>query len=255
MVIWGIIMIYIFGDLHGYKNLYKFDDENFLQGEDLTRDDYVIILGDFGIPFYNIQNPTYLKELDALKKLSDKPWTTLFIDGNHENFDNLLGYPIIDKFGGKVGQLQENIYHLKRGYVYNINSAKFFCLGGAESFDKRVRKANIDWWENECPSTDEYDFAIDNLNKIDFNVDYVLTHTITHDIISKILNTDSQYLIRDSVSQFLEHIKNKLIFKHWFFGHFRTDYLPDNKFTCLYNYYAKCDIINNVISYFNNYRR
>ena len=42
--------IYITGDTHGTIDRDKLNKENFRDEVKLTRDDYVIILGDFGVP-------------------------------------------------------------------------------------------------------------------------------------------------------------------------------------------------------------
>lgn len=63
--------------------------------------------------------------------LTAKNFTTLWIDGNHENFDMLYEFPLEDKFGGKVRQIAPDIYHLDRGQVLTIDGKKIFCMGGA----------------------------------------------------------------------------------------------------------------------------
>ena len=40
-------MIFITGDIH--RNPIKFNNENFLVGKELTKNDYVIVCGDFGL--------------------------------------------------------------------------------------------------------------------------------------------------------------------------------------------------------------
>ena len=42
------------------------------------------------------------EEQKLLDWYNDKPWTTLFCDGNHENFDLLSKYPVEEWNGGKV---------------------------------------------------------------------------------------------------------------------------------------------------------
>lgn len=44
-------MIYITGDIHGSIDIDKLSGKNFAEGKSLTRSDYVIICGDFGMPF------------------------------------------------------------------------------------------------------------------------------------------------------------------------------------------------------------
>ena len=73
-------MIYITGDTHGEIDIGKLSSKNFPQGNSLTKDDYIIILGDFGFIWKNESDKT---EEYWMKWFKNKPWTTLFIDGNH----------------------------------------------------------------------------------------------------------------------------------------------------------------------------
>lgn len=41
--------IFITGDTHDDLQIYKLDSHNFPEGQKLTKDDYVIICGDFGL--------------------------------------------------------------------------------------------------------------------------------------------------------------------------------------------------------------
>ena len=88
-------MIYVTGDCH--SDFVRFNKENFLKQEELTKDDYVIICGDFG-GVWNV-NEESKREKWWLDWLENKSYTTLFVDGNHENAGP--GFSI----GGK-----ENIY-------------------------------------------------------------------------------------------------------------------------------------------------
>lgn len=74
-----VYMIYLTGDTHGGMDAEKLFPENF-SGEGLTKNDYVIILGDFG--FIWKYNPNKA-EKRWMKFFETRPWTTLFIDGNH----------------------------------------------------------------------------------------------------------------------------------------------------------------------------
>lgn len=99
----------------------------------------------------------------------NRKWgTTLFIDGNHENFDRLNKYPEIDMFGGKVGKIEEGIYHLKRGYVYEIQECKILTFGGANSIAKHTLTEGVDWWKEEKFNYNESNRAFDNLEKHNF---------------------------------------------------------------------------------------
>ncbi len=83
-------MIYITGDCH--RNFERFNTENFPEQKEMTKDDYVIICGDFGGVWD--KDVSGKEEAWWLNWLEKKPFTTLFVDGNHENFDRLYSYPI-----------------------------------------------------------------------------------------------------------------------------------------------------------------
>ena len=93
-------MIYITGDTHNVIDFQKLSFKNWPQSRHLTHHDYLIVAGDFGVPWDN--SSTDRKLLDWY---DNRPYTVLFVDGNHENFDLLEQYPIIDKFGGKVSKI------------------------------------------------------------------------------------------------------------------------------------------------------
>ena len=83
--------VFITGDLHGNIDIKKLNSKNFPEGNSLTKEDYVIICGDFGLVWNNSAEELYWR-----KWLDEKPWTTLFVDGNHENFNLLNDYPICE---------------------------------------------------------------------------------------------------------------------------------------------------------------
>ena len=247
-------MIYLFGDMHGAGNIPRYDNERFPDGKLLTKDDYVIILGDFGVPWYSERSEDYKFELSSLKWLSDRPWTTLFIDGNHENFDNLYSFPEEEKFGGKVGKLADSIYHLKRGYIYNLEGKSFFTFGGALSLDKANRITNISWWPEEFPNREEIGRALDNLESVDYKVDYVLTHTCPLVACKDLLRQHSlsYFEVHDSAADFLDHIEKRIKCKRWFFGHFHLDYDSSDlrlKYHTLMYRYIKLNTETNDVEY------
>lgn len=224
--------IFITGDIHARINIDKLLFTHF-DPNGLNRGDYLIILGDFGLVWDD--SPFLEKTLDWLE---EKPWTTLFIDGNHENFDKLSSYEIEKWNGGKIQKIREHVIHLMRGEVYEIDNKSFFCLGGARSVDKDYRIVGKSWWEEEIPSEEEKLHALDNLAKRNWEVDYILTHECPSNIRDEIgvsINIDFKY---DGFSVWLmENIEQKTKFKHWFFGHHHQDIrcLGDFKFTCLFN--------------------
>lgn len=219
-------MIYLTGDTHA--NFKKLSEDNFAEGYSLTKDDFVIILGDFGGVWDNL--PTE-REANVIKWLDDRPWTTLFIDGNHENFFRLDRLDTVEKFGSKVGVVSDSVYHLKRGEVYCIDGFNIFTFGGGFSIDKESRVEWISWWDREMPNHDEYSYGLSNLSKHDFKVDYILTHTTSSSMFK--LYGLRYFTIKtgeNSLMKYLEIVKEKTDFRRWYFGHFHeNDIFTDTK--------------------------
>lgn len=220
--------IFATGDTHSDYNMLKLSSKKFPEGKTLTKDDYLIITGDFG----------HVWELDQSKSekywmrwFKQKPWTTVFVDGNHENHKRLSELPIEEKFGGKVGVVSDSVYHLKRGEIYTIGEKKIFCFGGAFSRDRIHRRLNISYWEEEVPSYQEMQYAVDNLNKHNNEVDYIITHTAPDALIG-MCDMSSDYI--DPTTRFLEFIVNNNKFERFFCGHLHIDRVI-SKYTVLYN--------------------
>ena len=68
-------MIFVTGDCH--MEYQKFNMANFPEQKNLTREDYMIICGDFGL-WDDSKEQRYW-----LDWLSNKSFTLLFVDGNH----------------------------------------------------------------------------------------------------------------------------------------------------------------------------
>ena len=107
-------MIYITGDCH--REYRRFNTQNFPEQKEMTKEDYVIVCGDFGGVWSFEKEDKEEKHL--LDWLEEKPFTTLYVDGNHENFDRLYGYPIENWQGGKVHKIRPSLLHLMRGQVF-----------------------------------------------------------------------------------------------------------------------------------------
>lgn len=120
--------VFITGDTHG--DFTRFKKEIFYEQTELTKDDCVIITGDFGSVWDGSA-----KEQRQLDWLEHRPFTTLFVSGNHENFDLLAEYPVEDWHGGKVQHIRPSVIHLLRGQVYDIQGKTFFTMGGGSSHD------------------------------------------------------------------------------------------------------------------------
>ena len=217
-------MMYITGDVHGDIN--RFSEAFILNETSLTKDDYLIICGDFGFIFLNDN-----EEKEWLDALAKKPYNILFIDGNHENFDVINEYPVEIWNGGKIHHIRENIIHLMRGQVFTIENKKFFAMGGAYSIDKYMRQEGISWWPQELPNDEEYKEATENLLKSN-DIDYIISHTAPREIIRRMGYYPDAHDME--LTGYLEWIMYEHKFTHWFFGHFHEDKIIERNFTALY---------------------
>ena len=73
-------MVYITGDTHIPVDIAKLNSKRFPAQKDLTKDDFLIICGDFGGVWNNDREEMYWR-----KWLEQKNFTTLFIDGKDVN--------------------------------------------------------------------------------------------------------------------------------------------------------------------------
>lgn len=223
-------MIYITGDTHADIDWEKINTTHFTEQKLMNpAEDYLIITGDFGGIWGGDKSDKYIQ-----KAYNARKFTTLFIDGNHENHDLLDQYPVEEWNGGKVHKISDKIIHLMRGQVFDIQGMRFFTMGGAESTDKYRRKEGESWWAREMPSEEEYAEAIRNLEKVNFEVDVVLTHCAPEGYIGKNMNGAVNRL-RNKLTDFLDSLitEHGLKFKHWYFGHYHRD-MDWDKFSLMF---------------------
>jgi len=238
-------MVYVTGDCHA--DFGKFSVRHFPEQRKMSRGDIVIVCGDFGL-WHNDA-----AERGRLEGLARRAFTIVFVDGNHENFDRLYSdeFPTVDFYGGKAHRIRENIYHLKRGYVFEFEGKSFFAFGGAKSHDisdgildrkdfasddefKRVIRAanrlglmcrvnHISWWKQELPTREEMDFGKAQLAAHGNKVDFIISHCCPQTIASI-----NGYTEPDILTQYFDEIARDNQFDKWFFGHYhdnRTTYL------------------------------
>ena len=243
-------MIFVTGDTHG-DWINRLNVDSFPEQKEMTKDDYVIICGDFGI-WDNSKREKY-----NLSWLDDKPFTTLFVSGNHENYDILDSLEMSEWHGGLVNFVRKSVIHLMRGQVFNIEDKTFFTFGGASSHDIsdgilepddpnfKEKKKHLDkdpfalyrinhvsWWERELPSENEMEMGLNNLKKENNKVDYIITHSPS---------TSELYLMggkglyqSDILTNYLEEIKANTEYKRHFFGHMHCNKAINDKDICLY---------------------
>ncbi len=244
-------MIFITGDCHG--DWKRFSKARFPEQKKMNRDDYVIITGDFGLWTDDEQ------ERWCLDELSNRSFTTLFIDGNHENFDRLYSdeFEEIDFQGGRAHKIRDNIYHLERGYVFDVDGRAIFAFGGAPSHDVQdgiLDPADFDnmedfkkkyrdyrdlglmfrvkgwsWWPEEMPSEEEMERGLKNLEEHGNRVDFVVTHCPPSSILP-MCTTEGP----NELTDYFDKVAERIEFRKWYFGHYHQDRAISDKYIILY---------------------
>lgn len=203
-------MEYIRGDSHGDPAIWTAPVYGI--SHHMKKGDMLFICGDFG----------YADKPDLLDEMETLPFTILFCDGNHENFTVLNQYPVELWNGGNVHRIRKNVVHLMRGQVYEINGKTYFVMGGAASPDRKYREEGIDWWTEEVPSEEEIEEAKRNLKRVNYEVDYVMTHVPTKEAMQEFkLKAVPE---EDRLRRFLDKwIPLVVTYKYWYFGHIHLD--------------------------------
>lgn len=249
--------IWITGDIHG--NPERLEKHSFYEQKKFIKNNkdknIVIICGDFGLVWNRDEESE--NEKYWLDWLESKPFTTVFVDGNHENHIRLDTYPIKEWHGGNVHEIRLHVLHLIRGEVFIIEGKKFFAFGGANSHDIQdgildyededwqeqarnlekqgkymYRIKGLSWWKEELPNEEEMNNGLSNLQKEDNKVDYIITHSPS---------TSELYLMGgkglyqpDILTNYLEEVKANTEYKQHFFGHMHLNKMINDKDICLY---------------------
>lgn len=212
--------VFVTGDMHNRHDMDKFFSYNFPEGVSLTRKDVVIVCGDFGVPWAFDD-----ADAEVLEYLERMPWTTAFVDGNHDNHPALLQHGIVEWRGGRANRISDNIWHMMRGEAFDFDGELVFTMGGAESSDREYRVEGLSWWPEELPSEDEIAHARDTLAGVDWEVGYIVTHTAPTSVTQAgILGRNAwRHPEVDRLTDFLDEVMAKTKYKRWYCGHFHEN--------------------------------
>ena len=249
-------MIYITGDTHG-NWMCRLRMSSFPEQEGMTKKDYIIICGDFGIWDNSKREKFNLDWLDS------RPFTTLVVSGNHENYDILDSLPVDEWHGGMVNYIRPSVIHLMRGQIFEIEKKQIFTFGGASSHDisagilepddpcfkekkKRLDRAgalyrinHVSWWKRELPNEEEMEEGLHNLEKQGNKVDYIITHSPYTSLLEQM---DSGWGIykKDYLTEYLQKIRQTVDYKQWVFGHMHiSQNFYKEKAICIYDQIVK----------------
>ncbi|NOR27541.1 MAG: metallophosphatase [Lutibacter sp.] len=220
--------VYITGDIHGSIDIRKLNSDNFPEQKNMTKDDILIILGDFGLIWDVGQSGK--EEQYWLDWLNSRNFTVFCILGNHENYDRLNQCP---KVGKNLRKIHDSIFWMENG-IHIIQGKVFFTFGGGTSIDKMFRKENVSWWPEEIPNCNEFERCLEIIETVG-QVDCVLTHAAPESLLNKIfINENFKKEASCQVEKYLDIVREKLIFDDWFFGHYHKDKIIDLQTECVY---------------------
>lgn len=212
-------MIYLTGDTHGYFSRV----EMFCREKNTSCEDILIILGDAGI---NIDLGR--RDLRVKEYTEQLPITLFCIHGNHEQRPYvILTYEEKEWHGGIVYYEKEhpNVLFAKDGEIYDFNGKKAIAIGGAYSVDKFIRIVRgMPWFDNEQPSEEIKRRVEEQLEKNNWKIDYVLSHTtpLKYEPTEVFLPSINQSTVDKSTEVWLDKLEDRLEYEKWYCGHYHT---------------------------------
>ncbi len=220
-------MILITGDTHG--DMTRFSAK---QAKSLKKNDSLIICGDFGFIWDGSK-----AEKHRLKQLGRKKYNILFVEGVHENFEELRKYETEEWCGGMTRKISGNLRQLLRGQVYEISGKRIFSFGGGRSEDNDTYlnpsdKAAESRWRMEIPTDEELEEGLRNLEKYGNRVDYIVSYEPPAKI-SEFLNLGKTD--RNHINTYFEQIREKTEFSRWFFGRHHINKLIPPKYHAVFD--------------------
>ncbi len=213
-------MFYITGDTHG--EFYRI--EQFCEEYETSKEDVMIILGDAGINFSLNERDLRLK-----RELAELPITLFCIHGNHEERPYMIdSYEEKEWNGGTVYWEEDfpNILFAKDGEIYDLDGKKCLVIGGAYSIDKYYRlHVGAPWFETEQPTDEIKDYVETQLEKNNWQVDCVFTHTVPlpYEPIWAFIPGIDQSKVDKSTENWLAWIEENLSYDSWYAGHYHVE--------------------------------
>lgn len=217
-------MIYITGDIHG-------DTERLSKTElsMLNANDTLIICGDFGFIWNDDK-----KENQFLNRLEKRKYNICFIDGTHENFDALNNMPVVIWHSGRAHKIRDNIFHLMRGQIFEIEGKRIFTMGGGEDPELDLQENDDLTQRKEIPTAQEMLTGVTNMEKSGYKVDYIITHEPPAKIRDFLLLSDNKSLRVTALGAYLDELSQQCEYKKWYFGSMHIDKFISETHTSLF---------------------
>ena len=218
------------GDCHGNIDISKFNTREFPVQDELIRDDIVWILGDFGVCWDGGRQDKVIQDWWERKN-----FTVISTIGNHDNTDIILNLPVVEKYGGRLYKVRDNIYYADNG-IFNINGLRILNINGADSIDKDRRKEGFNWWPEEEITPQRVSNILRMIDESgEDKFDYVFSHTggsfITNYLHFRPMPSDIQ----------LDRILMNIRFERHYTGHYHIDTYIDRYTRIFHNDIVEID--------------
>lgn len=173
----------------------------------------IMVCGDFGI-WPGIHGEIFQRDTNLMAEENDID--VYFVDGNHEDFDQLYAIDDFNDEGFRV--VREHIFHAPRGHLWEWAGKKLGALGGAVSIDREWRVPGKSWWPQENITEADIEKSL----KLPARLDVLFTHdTLVNAPFGKRLKPDLDSVAnRQRVTYVVQNIAPKLMFH----GHMHDDY-------------------------------
>ena len=205
---------HILGDTHGESGLVnKYINKH--------NPDVLILTGDCAFywndrKYSDSAKVTAAFSTDALDRLKPQNTKIFWLRGNHDEVNYLDSH-----FGRNAEdpvEIKHNVFYCPIGSLLNINGKECLFVGGAASIDADSRIQDIDWWQDEIVTGDDFKYISDTVDK----VDVVFSHTVPEEfaVLEPRLSMGN-YLVKfnDPSRVFLSNIMHKYTPEYWFAGH------------------------------------
>lgn len=188
--------ILISGDTHGdagyIKRLCIHANENNIKD--------IIVCGDFGYWPRLPDSDIFFKKLNAF--LLHHDLSLYFVDGNHEDFEDLYKLPL-----DVVSEIPQsrNCYYIPRAVTIEIDGRKIMGFGGGVSIDKDRRINRQSWFSEETIKPEE-------IGRIkDKDVDILITHDAPMNLARGFKNDPESQMNRDMIKQIIGIVNPKIL--------------------------------------------
>ena len=225
----------------------------------LDNTDVIFVLGSLGLP-YTINTPLYKRETNAINYLAsflnNKPWSTIALCGDLDDYGIIKRMPTVEKFGAKLRQLKienivyDNIYLIDAPVLLHFDIETILAIPGSfqrASFGQRVRNPkdpnelkrkifnridNFQWLNTNNKNIEDTAAVLSDISSATF----ILSQKLPISILYQINNVDSSGKISYNINIdeiYLENIYNHFSYDFWFSGYFPKDCILNDKLITL----------------------